>query len=133
MSQAWALYAADGYALLGDLAQAQEQGLNATSGVNASIHYERYAGPFARWIARTSLSSGQIRDGQDRISEMVKNLNSYDAIDRADIVNAKTWLSAKIGSVTSKEIDESLRYLMLLPPAVSDQLRRMGMLDFTCD
>jgi len=133
ISQAWALYAADGHAMLGDLEQAEEQGWNATSGANTNIHLERYGGCFARWVARTSFAATKLRDGHERLNGLLKSLNSYDAIDRAEIVNAKTWLNAKDGGVSSDEIDESLGYLKLLPPAVSDQLRRMGMLDFCGD
>ena len=133
ISQAWALYAADGYAMMGNLESAQEQGWIATSGLNANIHQERYAGPFARWVARTSLSSLQPRSGYERLAKILDDLSSYDAIDRADIVNARAWLNAKTARVSSQEIDESLRYLTLLPAAVTEQFRRMGMLDFSCD
>ena len=43
MSQAWRFSAADSYAILGDLDQAQEQAWNATSGINTNIHSERFA------------------------------------------------------------------------------------------
>src|SRR4051812_17119684 len=133
ISQAWALCVADGYALLGDQEQAEEQGLKGTSGANANIHQERYAGPFARWVARTSLHRGQSRNAHATLSEMMKDLQNYDVIDRAEIVNANTWLNATNRGVSSREIGESLDPLALLPPAVTDQLRRMGMLDFVCD
>ena len=133
MTQAWGLYAADGYAMLGDLEKAQEQGWSATSGKNVNIHSERFAGPFARWVARTSVSHGQLQNGQERLAGLLKNLEMYDAIDRAEIVNTTAWLNAKCGRACAQEIDESFRYLRLLPPAVSDQLARMGMLDFTFD
>jgi len=133
ISQAWALMAADSYAMLGEREQAEEQGWKATSGANANIHGERYAGPFARWIARTSLNKGQLQDGHLRLSEMMRNLQNYDAIDKAEVVNAKTWLNAKSGGVSAQDIRESLGSLAHLPAAVTEQLRRMGMLDFAAD
>jgi hypothetical protein len=91
---------------------------------------DRYVGPYARWVARTSLDEARLRDGHERLERLFDNLNSYDAIDRAETVNAKAWLRAKDGGVSSKEANEALRYLEVLPAAVSDQLRRIGMLDF---
>ena len=68
--------------------------------------------------------------GRQDLGELLVNLETYDALDRAEIINAKAWLNAKSGRASSGEIHEGLRYLRLLPPAVSDQLTRMGMLDF---
>ena len=129
-SQAWSLYSADGYLMLGKLERAAEEGWRATSGINSRVHMNRYVGPYARWVARTSASHSTMREGHYRLDELIENLKSYDAIDRAEAVNAKTWLSAMCGGVSSQEIGTTLRYLEVLPVAVSDQLRRMGMLDF---
>jgi tetratricopeptide (TPR) repeat protein len=128
-AQAWKLYSADGYAMLGKLEKAEEEGWCGTSGVNSSLHMERYVGPYARWVARTSLSLGTVSDGQARLDQLITNLQTYDAIDKAETLNAKVWLCAKTGHMSNEDAGESSRYLELLPYAVKDQLRRMGMLD----
>ena len=129
-SQAWALFAADGYAMLGKYEQAQEEGWHAVSGVNTDVHMDWYVGSYARWVSRTAISHSGVRDGHESLNRLIDNLGRYDAIDRAETINAKTWLCAKDSGVTTREVGDMFRYLEVLPWAVSDQLRRMGMLDF---
>ncbi len=129
-SQAWALYSADGYAMLRKIEQAEQEGWRATSGVNSHMHMDRYAGPYARWAARSSVYLGKLSDGQRKLDSLLANLESYDAIDRAEILNAKAWLSWKTGVVSSQQVARMRSYLKALPSAVTDQLGRMGMLDF---
>jgi hypothetical protein len=129
-SQAWALHAADGYAMLGKIEQATQEGWRATSGENTHLHMERYTGPFARWTARSSVHTGRISDGHKKLDALVANLESYDALDKAEILNAKAWLSAKTGMVPYQLLASMRSYLEALPSAVADQLRCMGMLHF---
>ncbi len=129
VSQAWALHAADGYAMLGKIEQAEQEGWRATLGGNSHLHLERYTGPYARWTARTSVHLGKMSDGHKKLDDLVANLESYDALDKAEILNAKAWLSAKTG-VSNEHVTRMRSYLEALPPAVTDQLNRMGMLDF---
>jgi hypothetical protein len=128
-AQAWALYSADTLAMLGKLEEAQEIGLHATSGTNRNAYMARYVGPYARWVARTSLLQGLISDGCERLDRLMENQKGYDAIDKAEILNAKLWLQSKSSVVSTHEINIAHSHLRLLPSAVSDQLRRMGMLD----
>lgn len=130
VSQAWALYAADGYAMLGKIEQAAQEGWRATSGENSHLHMERYTGPYARWTARTSVHLGRMSDGHKKLDSLVANLESYDALDKAEILNAKAWLSAKTGVAPCQQVARMHSYLEALPSAVTDQLRCMGMLDF---
>jgi tetratricopeptide (TPR) repeat protein len=132
-SQRWALHAADAYAMLGKLEQAHEAGWRATSGINSEVHLDCYVGSYARWLARTSIENGRVVEGRERLDRLVENLDSYDAMDRAETINARTWLRARAGGVSSGEIDHAWSYLTVLPSAVPDQLRRMGMLDFCND
>jgi tetratricopeptide (TPR) repeat protein/type II secretory pathway predicted ATPase ExeA len=129
-SQAWALHSADGFAMLGKLDRAEDEGRRATSGTNSQVHMERYAGPYARWVARTTLNRGESGLGHELLDSLIRNLDRYDAIDRAEILNAKTWLGAKTGVASSHQVARMCSYLEALPSAVSDQLARMGMLDF---
>jgi tetratricopeptide (TPR) repeat protein len=129
-SQAWSLYAADGYAMLGKSEEAAQEGWRATSGANSHLHLDRYTGPYARWTARTSVFSGTMNEAHKKLDNMVANLEAYDALDKAEILNAKAWLSARSGGVPNQQVDRMRTYLKALPSAVTDQLSRMGMLDF---
>jgi tetratricopeptide (TPR) repeat protein len=129
-SQGWTLYTADGYAILGKMEEAQEQGLRATSGVNNDVHTDRYVGPYARWVARVSMHLRNASHGYEKLDKLASNLKGYDAIDKAEILNARMWLGAKIGKVSSGELANMEKHLAALPSAVREQLGRMGMLDF---
>ena len=129
-SQAWALHCADVYAMMGNTEQAVGAGLRGTSGVNDDVHMIRYAGPYARWVARTTLHQESARRGEDRLSKLMTGLETFDAIDRVEVLNAKTWLDAKNGNVGRDELQRMRSELRGLPTAVEDQLARIGMLDF---
>jgi tetratricopeptide (TPR) repeat protein len=128
-AQAWALYSADGYAMLGKAERAEEEGWRGTSGANSKVHMDRYVGPYARWVAKTSLRLGNVKDAHERLDALISNLQTYDALDKAETLNAKSWLSTRTGRGSFEGAVETLRYLDGLPSAVRDQLRRMGMLD----
>ena len=127
--QAWALHSADGYAMLGKLEQAEQEGRRATSGMNSRVHLERFVGPYARWVARTSVNQG-LSAAHELLDSLIAKLERYDAIDRAEVLNAKAWLSARTGVVPPRHLAKMRSYLEALPSAVTDQLRCMGMLDF---
>ena len=75
------------------------------------------------------VASRSDRGGQERLNNLLLNLSSYDAIDQAEIVNAKTWLDARTGERSSERVEDMYRRLEYLPAAVREQLARMGMLD----
>ena len=129
-AQEWTLYAADGYAMLGKTEQAAELGWLATSGKNANSYRNHYVGPYARWIARTSGNGLGAREAHERLARLLENLSRYDAIDKAEVVTAQAWLRYSEGDDPRQSVAEVSRYLNSLPCAVSDQLRRIGMLDF---
>jgi hypothetical protein len=93
-------------------------------------HIDPWAGPYARWVARLSLSSGDERRGHEILDDLIGNLERYDAIDKAEVFNAKSWLNAKTGRASSQATTEMRRLLEDLPVAVANQIGRMGMLDF---
>jgi tetratricopeptide (TPR) repeat protein len=129
-SQGWGLYSADGYAMIGEWNKAQEEGTRATTGANSLMHMESYVGPYARWVARTSQLFGKVESGRATIRCLIENLPYYDAIDRAEILNAQIWLESRQGNAHPAQIAQMTSELRSLPLAVGDQLRRMGMLDF---
>jgi tetratricopeptide (TPR) repeat protein len=132
ISQAWALYSADGYLLMRMMHQAEAEGRRATEGINADLHVDFCAGPYARWVARGATSPVDLADAYSKIDSLTSSIENYDAIDQADILNARCWLDSRTGHLSDQQLQAMLARLERLPGAVGDQLRRMGMLDF-CD
>ncbi len=130
VKQAWHVFLADGYALAGNPSEAKDHGWQGTAQENSELHSNFYVGSYARWVARTSVSFGTSNLGKERLAALMLNLSSYDAIDQADILNANLWLNARTGTIALDQLQEMNRHLDRLPPAVRDQLRRLGMLDF---
>lgn len=130
ISQAWSLYSADGYSMMGKMREAEEAGRRATEGHNGRLHMNFCAGPYARWVARSGMSDAKLRSASDRIDSLMLSLESYDVIDQADVINARCWLDSRAQRVPDWQIQQMFHHLDNLPRAVSDQLRRMGMLDF---
>jgi len=128
--QAWGLYSADSYAIMGKLQEAVEEGRRATFGDRSGGHIDPWAGPYARWVARISLSLGDVNRGHETLDDLIGNLEHYDAIDKAEILNAKSWLNARTGKVSVTPTVELRKRMEGLPAAFADQLRRMGMLDY---
>jgi tetratricopeptide (TPR) repeat protein len=128
VSQAWALHAADAYAVLGRSREADEQGRRGTEGKNAELHADFYVGPYARWVARTSATAGTFRSARANLDLLLSNLSRYDTIDQAEILNATIWLNATTGAPTADTLQQLNTRLALLPEATKDQLGRMGML-----
>ena len=131
--QAWALYAADGYALLGRWQEALSEGWRGTAEENSEVHSNFHVGPYARWIARSSASRDNSKSGMERLGALLQNLNTYDAIDRAEIVNATTWLACREGTGCMQQVEEMRVHLRCLPTAVESQLRCMGMMEADWD
>jgi DNA-binding SARP family transcriptional activator/predicted ATPase len=130
ISQAWALYSADGYAMLNMCREAEEEGIRATSGENCESHSDFCVGAYARWVARSSLPLRRVEQAQSRLDTLALSLSNYDAIDQAEVLNAKAWLDFQTGRTTSARLSEMHLHLRSLPSAIHDQLGRMGMLAF---
>jgi tetratricopeptide (TPR) repeat protein/type II secretory pathway predicted ATPase ExeA len=128
VSQAWALFTADGYALLGRFHEAEERGRHATAGENETVHVDCDVGSYARWVARTSVSSGDLKGAHERLDLLLSNLGKYDAIDQAEILNSKVWLNERGGETHSDHLERMHARLVCLPDAIRDQLVRMGMI-----
>jgi tetratricopeptide (TPR) repeat protein len=131
VSQAWALYTADAYAVLGRAHEAEEQGRVGTEGNNAELRADYYVGPYARWVARTRAHSGGFKNSEDVLNLLLSNLDRYDTLDQAEILNAKAWLNRKTGRTPLDSSEQMHARLTLLPEAITDQLGRMGMLSNT--
>ncbi len=108
-AQEWTLYAADGYAMLGRNERATELGWLATSGKNSDSFMNHYVGPYARWTARTSGSGLSTREAHEKLAKLLKNLSSFDAIDRAEVALAQVWLRHSEGENARVGVDEVLK------------------------
>jgi DNA-binding SARP family transcriptional activator/tetratricopeptide (TPR) repeat protein/type II secretory pathway predicted ATPase ExeA len=127
--QAWLLYSADLYLLLGQQEEAKSEASKATGGVHCVLHVDNFAGPYCRWTARLAIDCGQLSQALKQVQFFLVRLESYDALDRAEILAAMTYLHCRLG-FDSQELQSQLRHQLIhLPPPVTDQLRRVGMLD----
>ena len=128
-AQAWTLYSADAFSMMGRSAEADEEGRRATTGKNTRLHGDFCVGPYARWIARSSVASGQPMEGHARLETLLQTLTDYDAIDQAEVLNAKVWLDERTGRVSLDRVRQMQKHLGSLPPAIEDQLARLRMVD----
>ena len=126
-SQAWYLYAADGFALLGRQHEAEQQALRATTGEFGRVHATFYVGPYARWLARISVLLHQVQAGHERLDALIQDLGRYDAIDQVELLCAKRWLCAQTDGMSSEYMELIESRLSELPAAVREQLQRMEM------
>ncbi|MGI9040451.1 MAG: ATP-binding protein [Gemmatimonadales bacterium] len=131
ISQAWDLYTADAYLLLGRYNDANQAAQNAIQGVERTLHMDFCVGPYARWLARTSLLSGSstlVAETSRVLHGLLEHLEDFDAIDQVEILNAKEWLEGRLGTASQTEESAMAKRLTALPEAIRDQLARMGML-----
>jgi tetratricopeptide (TPR) repeat protein len=127
-SQAWTLYSADAFRIMGNMLDACEYGSRATTGENGQLHSEFCVGAYARWVALTGASQQRTEASHEELCALITRLHDYDAIDQAEILNAMNWLCNWRGGASAQYTHDMRRRLADLPSAISDQLRRMGML-----
>jgi hypothetical protein len=116
--------------MMGRTREAEEEGRRGTEGANHELHLDFCAGAYARWVARTTRTKSERMVACNRLDLLMRRLQDYDALDQADILNARCWLESRDGTVPQERLEDLLRHLAVLPVAVAEQLRRMGMLDF---
>jgi DNA-binding SARP family transcriptional activator/tetratricopeptide (TPR) repeat protein len=126
--QAWRLYSADLYLLLGDEIKSHESGLLATTGANATLHSRAFAGIFSRWTAALAGSSQGVEKAFALIRGFAMHLALYDALDRSEILASLLFLQRKNGQAFDESEALLGDQLKRLPPAVSLQMKRLGML-----
>jgi hypothetical protein len=57
-------------------------------------------------------------------------LKRYDVIDQAQILNATCWVNSRTNGLTAMGVEKMLRALRELPGAITEQWKRMGILEF---
>jgi tetratricopeptide (TPR) repeat protein len=125
--QAWHLYSADLYMLLGDHDESRKMGHYGTTGTNASPHVPNFAGIFCRWKARLASADDEVKDTFRVINSFVRDLSNYDALDRAEILASMVQLKKRRGVDCGEAEAILLKQLSTLPTAVTDQLCRLGL------
>ena len=130
LAQAWFLRTADILSLLGHHSEALGEVAPGITGEYASLQSDKFAGPFARWLAQ-SAALGQIplADAQARILKLWTRESSLDWIDQFEVLNAKVWLDHQSGTIITEELDELRSRLAAVPAGALEEFHRLGMLD----
>jgi len=124
--QTTALMEADLLQLLGRRQQALRAAREATSGDNQRLHSPAYAGPYARWIALLAVSGEDVPQNRARLLELVTGLDGFDRIDRVEILCAARAVGLRVDDPKTDITESMRRMLAALPPAVADQIERLG-------
>jgi hypothetical protein len=134
LRQAWHLYRADVFQLLGKKREALSEAEEALA-VGTPLR-DTLAGPFARWIALHAIAVGSVAGAKKQLNQLCTDLDNYDALDRAEILAARYWLDRQASnSVTLARLRAQHQrladQLSALPTAVVQQLARLSILDTT--
>jgi DNA-binding SARP family transcriptional activator/type II secretory pathway predicted ATPase ExeA len=131
LRQAWHLRSADVLALLGREAEALHAARGGVSRESGGLRAISFAGQYGRWSARLAVAG--ICDEAAVRRELIALLDRQcvlDRMDQAEVLNAKVWLDARTGVVDEDERREMWRRLGALPVGATNELSRLGMLDF---
>jgi tetratricopeptide (TPR) repeat protein len=126
--QAWSLYSADLYLLLGQELRSRASAISGTTERNSVPLVPSFAGIFCRWKAKLATDDSSIEDSLRLIMPLMDDLSIYDALDRAEILASVVFLRTKMG-IDSREAESLLQeQLGELPNPVTEQLHRLGIL-----
>ena len=124
--QAWGLHKADILFLMGQRSDAVAVGRRALGPGTPHLHSWFFAGPFSRWTALTSRGTCGHGEGRACVSLLLDELHKYDALDQVEILCASNILGCAPGRATELRVSME-RKLASLPPAIAEQLSRLGM------
>jgi len=128
--QMWHLRKADVFALLGRDGEALRAAARVVGGTFDDLRSCEIAGPYARWIAKTAVASNAgLAHTRTMLRAAWNEAARLDRLDQLEILNALIWLDHAEGEVVPAERDEMWNRLQELPPAVGEELRRLGMLN----
>jgi tetratricopeptide (TPR) repeat protein len=128
LRQAWRLRRADICRLVGKEKDAFREGELATLAEGMVLHSESFAGPFARWIALLGVTHPESATFREKLLELTKEVNSFDAIDQVEVLAAAAYLAFHLGLAWEEYHERMNTRLKALPQAVEDQLGRLGIL-----
>jgi hypothetical protein len=128
MWRLWLLMKADVLAMLGRTAQATEFARGALRYDGDMTPLPHYLGLFTRWAAVAAASSEE----DQAVTRLVLSLNpllkNIAAVDVAEILAASAMVRKRLGCDATCQIEQLRSKLLELPPPVSDQLRRLGII-----
>jgi DNA-binding SARP family transcriptional activator/tetratricopeptide (TPR) repeat protein len=129
--QAWDLYSADSYLILGRTQDAEETARRALALSTDGPILSFYIGPYARWRARLGYIDGKVFPTLDVLHNLSKGFAECHALDQVEIIVGLAWLEHKAtGRVQEERTRVVQERLDSLPAGVTQQLRQMGMLDW---
>ncbi len=120
------LFLADCLLLLGRTHEAMGVAKAATSSSLERLQSPNTAGLFARWVAFLACSNSKKEVPPPRLQKMFENRNTYDRIDRTEILCAVIVTGNHLGQDTTGLEEILRRELETLPPAVGQFLERLG-------
>ncbi len=129
--QAWHLRKADVLAILGREREALKSGRAGTANGMSKSQSDSFSGPHARWSARVAVADQEgVEQAQQMLRAQLEAGDRLDRLDQIEVLNAKVWMDAKGGVSLPAEQAEMWRGLGELPVGVTNELRRLGMLEF---
>jgi DNA-binding SARP family transcriptional activator len=127
LGQARKLHRADILCLCGHRAAALNQAKEAISSRQPVLYAPSFAGAFARWLSMISLQDGTLNKARPILEDLGKRSQEFDAFDRAEITCARL-IAVRDGDASGELAILLGKHLANLPPAVADQLGRLGVL-----
>jgi hypothetical protein len=124
--QAWRLARADILFMCGQPAAALAVAQQATHFPRPVLHAKSFAGSFARWLALIGAADPGSPVAADCINHLYHSLANYDTLDRLEILCARTMLARDMTESAKMRIRIEKEFAVL-PAAVGDQLKRLGM------
>jgi hypothetical protein len=122
--QAWRLYCADILWLCDQQMAALAQAREAIGLPRTVLHATSYAGVYARWLALVSAKDGSSETPRRILEDLCSRMKEFDTLDRVEVIAARLILEGR----RAADLEVLLRkYLLILPPAVAIQLRRLGL------
>lgn len=127
--QAWGFFRADVLYLLGERRAAVAAAHYTLRSDDYTLLSDAFAGPYARWLARTSRPGPQAQAAAARLEELALGASRLDALDQAELACARLELARRVGTPPAEgargALDEALR---ALPAAVARHLAELGFL-----
>lgn len=122
--QAGQLYAADVYAMSGNVRQAYNLARRATTGSLSRPLQLACAGIFARWVALIGIRDHHAAEARDRLTRALPQFQNMDCKDQAEVLAAMASLNASLGEDFTKPWAEARQRLSMLPTTITTIMRR---------
>lgn len=127
VDQAWGLWKADLMFLVGNKADAHAIAESVIQEHQFELLSPGFAGPFARWLGQMGRGGHWRAKAIEHIDRLLEQAHQYDALDYGEILCSSLIMSPQSDSAAMRRA-ELARILLQLPPAVIDQLSRLGVL-----